>query len=178
MRSSRKIGLVIGFVAIAIVIGLIASNYFQAAGEYRALQDRQQTAQARLPGLVTEKADLESQEAQAKSVLNASKVKFPDRIESIEYDEDLCRLATESKVQIVRLTASPPAKRQVGTITYSVSSFVVVVKGETKDLLEFVNALRSGRDFQLPWSAQVNRVDIEYGAGQATINLDIYGYEG
>lgn len=46
-----------------------------------------------------------------------------------------------------------------------------------KDVLDFVHALRTTGDFQLPWSTHVKVVIIAYGSGQATINLDIYGYK-
>jgi len=48
------------------------------------------------------------------------------------------------------------------------------------DILDFADALRAGADFQLPWSAEVTAVKINYsGEGDsATINLDIYAYKG
>ena len=177
MRLSKKVWLIAGIAVLAVVLGFLFSSYFQTAAEHRELMDRHTLAQTRLPGLIAQKADLTNQESQAKSSLETSQAKFPRSVASIEYDEDLCRIAVESKVQIIRLTASSPVDRQVGAITYSISSFVVVVKGDVKEILDFVHALRTTGDFQLPWSAQVKAVIIDYGSGQATINLDIYGYK-
>ena len=177
MRLSKKVWLIAGIAVLAVVLGFLFSSYFQTAAEHRELRDRHTLAQDRLPGLMAQKADLTNQESPARSSLETSQAKFPQSVESIAYGDDLFNIADESKVRITKLTASSPVDRQVGAITYSVSSFVVVVKGDVKDVLDFVHALRTTGDFQLPWSAQVKAVIIDYGGGQATVNLDIYGYK-
>lgn len=177
MRLSKKVWLIAGIAVLAVVLGFLFSSYLQTAAEHRELMDRHTLAQSLLPGLAAQKADLANQDSRAKSSLETSQARFPRSVESIEYGDDLFNTADESKVRIIRLTASRPVDRQVGAITYSISSFVVVVKGNVKEILDFVHALRTTGDFQLPWSAQVKAVIIDYGGGQATVNLDIYGYK-
>jgi hypothetical protein len=178
MRLSRKVLVIIGFIVIGIVLGLMASNYFETAADHTALQEKLALAQTRIPALTAEKAELENDERQARSRLDAGRAKFPQAVESIEYGDDLFDLVVKSNVGITRLTASPPTNREVGGITYSVSSFGLAITGEVKDMLGFVDALRTARDFQLPWSAEVKSVTISYSGKQASINLDIYSYKG
>jgi len=177
MRVSRTVWVIVGFIVIGIVLGLMASNYFETVAEHRALEGRLTTAQTRIPALTAEKTDLENQERQATSALETSQAKFPRTVESIEYGDDLFALATASNVRLTRLTMGSPGTREVGGITYSVSTFVLVVDGQIKDILGFVHALRNPRDFQLPWSSQIREVNIAYGSGQTLIGLDIYGYK-
>ncbi len=177
MRLSKKVWLVAGIAALAVVLGFLFMTYSQTAAEHRQLKDRQELADSRLPEVMAQKVDLENQESRARTSLEISQDKFPESVESIAYGHDLFRTADESKVRIIKLTASSPVDRQVGAITYSVSSFVVVVKGDVKDMLGFVHALRTRTDFQLPWSAHVKKVELNYKSGVALIDLDIYGYK-
>ena len=177
MRLSKKVWLIAGIAVLAVVLGFLFMTYSQAAAEHGQMEDRLEQARSDLDRLTPQKADLANQDSQARSSLETSQAKFPESVTSIEYGDDLFNIADESNVRITKLTASSPVDRQVGAITYSVSSFVVVVKGDVKDVLDFVHALRTTGDFQLPWSTRVKVVIIAYGSGQATINLDIYGYK-
>ena len=176
MKLSRTVWLVVGIVIFAIVLGVLFSIYSGQIGEREQLSDRLLNAQTLLPGLVANREDLEHQLAQAESLLDKSQAKFPEAVESIEYDDDLFEIADDCNVDITRLTSSKPTSIKVGAVTYSVSSFAVVVKGNIDDVLDFIYAIRTGEDFQLPWSADVKSVSM--GTGGATINLDIYGYKG
>ena len=178
MRLSRKVLVIVGFIVIGVVLGLMASNYFETAAEHTALQERLALSQTRIPALTAEKAELENDESQAKSRLDAGRAKFPQAVESIEYGDDLFALASSSNVRITKLIPSTPANREVGGITYSTSSFLVVVEGEVSDILDFTHAMRTAQDFQLPWSADVTGVNIDYGGRRASINLTIYAYRG
>jgi hypothetical protein len=177
MRLRRKISLVLVIVIMVGAAAFLLSNYSRAAGELSELKERLSSAQTRVPGLISQKESLESQLAQATSSLGVARAKFPRSVESIEYDEGLCKTAVESGVQITRLTTSTPSDRKVGDITYSVASAVVVVTGDIRSILSFVHALRTGMHFEPPWSAEVTSVNLVY-SGQATINLNIHGYKG
>jgi hypothetical protein len=128
-------------------------------------------------------------------LLDRSRAKFPEVLESIEYGEDffkiaygqnLYAMASGCGVDLTSLTASQPADKEAGGVTYSVSSFKVVVKGDTDDILDFIDAVGTSIDyklqwsFQLPWSVDVKSVKIDVGGegSTATINLDIYAYKG
>ena len=87
-------------------------------------------------------------------------------------------------VELTRLTASKPINKEVGPVTHSISSFAVVVEGNTDNILKFIDAIGTGIDydlswsFQLPWSVDVQSINIEVNKSKATISLDIYGYKG
>ncbi len=191
MKLRKKVSLIAGIVIIAVLIGTLFTIYFQQVTEKRELSDRLTIAQTDLPSLIAEKNGLEDQLAQAESLLNASQAKFPEVLESIEYGEDffkvaygqnLYSMASGCGVELTSLTASKPTTKKVGAVTYSVSSFTVVVKGNIDDTLDFIDAIGTGIDykltwnFQLPWSVDVKSVSMSPGG--ATINLDIYGYKG
>jgi len=174
MKPSKKVWIIVGIGIFAIVLGSLYTLYFREVGEREQLSDSLEAAEALLPGLAAIREELEDQLAQATSLLNKSQAEFPESVESIEYEDDLFEIADDCNVAITMLTASMPTNNKVGTVTYSVSSFTVVVRGDIDDILEFIYAIRTGDDFQLPWSAEVTRVNTDLSI--ATINLNIYGY--
>lgn len=193
MKLSKKVGLIVGIVILAVVLGILFTIYSGQARERGDLQDRLSRAQTLLPTLIKQRDSLEDQLAQAQSSLDSSQAKFPESIASIEYGEDffkiaygqnLYTMASGCGVELTRLTASNPINKKVGTVTYSISSFVVVVEGNTDNILKFIDALGTGIDydlswsFQLPWSVDVKSINIEVNKSKATISLDIYGYKG
>lgn len=182
MKLSKKVWLIIGIVVFVIVLAILFSIYSRLSAEREQLEDNLSAAHVLLPALTTQKGNLENQLAQAQSLLDSSRAKFPESVEIIEFGEDLFEIADDCNVEITRLTASPPTDQVAGGATYSVSSFTIGVEGNVDDILDFVDALRAGVDFQLPWSAELTTVRISYAgedtAGTATINLDIYAYKG
>ena len=176
MKPSKKVWLIIGIAIFAVVLAILFSTYSRQAGEREQLEKRLENAQFLLPPLTAQKEDLEDQLAQAQSLLDSSRSKFPESVESIEYGEDLFEIADDCNVGITRLTAKKPTS----SAPYTVSSFTVAVNGDMSDILDFVDALRAGVDFQLPWSADVTAVKISYAgedaAGTASISLNIYAY--
>ena len=183
MKTNKKVWIIVGIGVFAIVIAVLFSIYSGLAGERGQLENNLWAARALLPKLTAQKGDLKNQLAQAESLLDASQAKFPESVGSIEYGEDLFEIADDCDVVLTSLRPSQPTDKEAGGATYSVSSFTVVVKGDVSDILNFVDALRVGEDFQLPWSAELKSVRINYGGegdatGTATINLDIYAYKG
>ncbi len=193
MKLSKKVGLIVGIVILAVVLGILFTIYAGQARERGDLQDRLSRDQTLLPTLIKQRDSLEDQLAQAQSSLDSSQSKFPELVESIEYGEDFFKIAYGQKlytmaggcgVELTRLTASQPINKKVGTVTYSISSFVVVVEGNTDNILKFIDAIGTGIDydlswsFQLPWSVDVHSINIEVNKSKATISLNIYGYKG
>ena len=193
MKLSKKVGLILGAVILVAALVSLYMVYSGQAGEREELNARLSRAQTLLPALTANKNDLENQLAQAESSLNTSQAQFPQVLESIEYGEDFFKIAYGENlyamaggcgVDLTKLTASQPADKKVGTVTYSVSSFVVVVEGNIDNILKFIDAIGTGIDydltwnFQLPWSVDVKSVNIDVANSKATINLDIYGYKG
>ena len=179
MKVSNKVGLIAVIVVVVIALAVLFTIYFRQVGERSELNDRLDTAQILLPGLAANKESLEDQLTQARSSLDISRVKFPESVESIEYDDDLFEIADDCNVDIISIVASMPTNKKVGAVTYSVAPFTVKVRGDVDDILDFIYAIRTGDDFQLPWSAEVTKVNIAIASGgtQATINLNIYGYK-
>ena len=172
---SKKVWIIVGIGIFAIVLGSLYTLYFREVGEREQLSDRLSAAEALLPGLTAASEELEDRLAQATSLLNKNQAEFPESVESIEYGEDLFEIADDSNLDLIELRPSKPTNKKVGTVTYSVSSFTVAVSGDIDDILDFIYAIRTGDDFQLPWSAAVTRVSISGTA--ATISLNIYGYK-
>jgi len=178
MKLSKKVLLIVVIVIFAVALGVLFSIYSGQNSERAQLNDRQSQAQTLLPGLINNGETKEDELTQAESLLAASQAQFPESVKSIEYGDDLFEIADDCSVILTRLTASKPTSKTVGTVTYSISSFTVVVQGSIDNILEFIYALRTGDDFRLPWSAEVNSVKTNISGGSADINLVIYGYKG
>jgi len=181
MKLSNRARLIVIVVILVAAVAVLYTIYARQAAERNDLNARRDRAQTLMFGLGAQKVELQNQRDQALSSLNTSLAKFPRSVESIEYGEGLYKIAADCNVRIARLSAIPPADKQVGSVIYSVSSFAVAVSGGIENILEFVDALRAGDGFQdpkFPWSANVKSVNIDANASAATINLDIYGYKG
>jgi hypothetical protein len=193
MKASKKVGLIVIVIVIVAALAVLFSIYAGQAREKGDLQNRLSLAETLVPTLTKQKGDLQDELSQAQSLLDAGLAKFPDAVESIEYGEDFFKVAYGQNlytmsagcgVELTRLSASNPIDTKVGGVTYSVSAFVVVIEGNMANMLKFIDAIGTGLDydlswnFQLPWSVQVKRVDMEVGNGKTTISLDLYGYKG
>ncbi len=178
MKLSKKVLLIVVIVIFAVALGVLFSIYSGQNGERADLNERLSDAQTLLPGLINNGETKEDELTQAESLLAASQAQFPESVKSIEYGDDLFEIADDCNVSLTKLIASKPTNKTVGTVTYSTSSFTVVVQGSIDNILEFIYALRTGDDFQLPWSAEVNIVQTNVSGGSATVSLVIYGYKG
>jgi len=144
--------LAIGIFAIAAIF--LYRMYQGRQDEHEQLNTQLATAQALLPKLESEKAELEGQFSglqvrmeQATASLSQGKAKFPDLIESIEYDELFFDMAHDRDLEMMSLSASEPAKQNVGDVTFTVTSFSMEVRGAVADILDFVNGIAIGDDF-------------------------------
>jgi hypothetical protein len=180
IKIDKKIWLIIGAAIIIVAVVSLVRIYTQQVNEQKQLSTSLAAQQALLRTLTTEENDQQNKLNAAESLLEASRVKFPDSVESIEYGEDLFNIADDCNVELTTLSPSMPGTRTAGAVTYSVSSFTIQVQGAVNHILDFINALRTGDGFRQAWSAEVNSVSIDFGdAGEvATISLDIYGYKG
>ena len=178
MKLSKKFLLIVVIVIFAVALGVLFSIYSGQNSERAQFNDRLSQAQTLLPGLINNRETKEDELTQAESLLAASQAQFPESVESIEYGDDLFEIADDYDVILTQLTASKPTNKTVGTVTYSISSFVVVVQGSIDNILDFIYAIRTGDGFQLPWSAEVTSVKTNISGGSASVNLVIYGYKG
>jgi len=193
MKLSRTFWLILGIGISVIAVGILGWFYLDQRGEQQRLDDNLAVAQRTYPTLVSQRDDLENALAQATSLLNAARSGFPDSVDSIRVDEKLFEIADDC--EITKLTASEPSDEKVEGITYITAPFVVDVKGEVADILDFINTIATDEYFI---NATIELVDIvvpepltekekrgltedeikEAKKPSATINLVIYGYQG
>jgi len=178
MKLSRKATLIVVIVVFAVALGVLFYIYSGQNKERAGLNERLSWAQTLLPGLVDNRETKEDELTQAQSLLAASQAQFPESVESIEYDDDLFEIAEDCNVSLTKVTASKPTSKTIGAVTYSISSFVVVVYGSIDNIMDFIYAIRTGDDFRLPWSAEVTSIKTNVSGGSADINVIIYGYKG
>lgn len=180
IKIDKKIWLIIGIAIVIVALVGLVRIYRQQVDEQGQLTTSLATQEGLLHMLATEEDDQQNKLKQAESLFDASRAKFPQSVESIEYGEDLFKIAHDCNVELTNLSPSPPGGKTVGTVTYSVSLFSIQVQGDVSDILSFINALRTGDGFRLPWSAEVTGVNMAIGSEGvvAGINANIYGYEG
>jgi len=177
VKISKKALLIIGIIVFAIVLGFLIKTYAQQVEDRKKLEAELAAQQAIVTNLAADREDWEDKLAQAQSLLTTSKAKFPRSVDSIEYDDDLFEIADDCNLDITSLSMSKPTSKKIGSVTYSVAPCLVQIKGNVDDILDFLYAIRTGDDFNLPWSADVKEVKINFGVQTlATISLDIYAY--
>jgi type II secretory pathway pseudopilin PulG len=180
IKIDKRIWLIVGVVVIIVALVLLARTYTQQVNEQKQLKTSLAAQQTLLRQLTTQESDQQNKLNAAESLLETSRVKFPESVESIEYGEDLFIIADHCNVELTSLSPSMPGIRTAGAVTYSFSSFAITVQGDVTNILDFINALRTGEGFRQAWSADVTSVSIDFGgAGEvANIGVDIYGYRG
>jgi len=210
MRLSKTALLVLGIGIFILGFAILFTMYSGQSGEQALLNKNLAASQGLLPGLIAEKEDLAGQLAQwegeldkAMLALSKSEGQFPKSVESIEYDEVIFKLAEQSGLLIIELTASEPAEQGVqGTdIIYTVTTVTVVLENaesppgtagdfevyidETVDkVLEFIHLIVTTPDFGVA-TIQVaaiealeppEELDGSETGPEATIKLAIYGF--
>lgn len=210
MKISKTALIVLGIGVFILVFATLFVMYSGQSGEQAQLNASLTKAQGVLPELLAEKADLESQVTQWESeldkammALSQSQGRFPKSVESIEYDEVLFKLAEQSGLMIVEITASEPSEEVVkGTdITYDVSTFEVLVENaesppatagefevyidETVDkVIEFIHLVVTTPDFNVATITVASIEGLEppeeleenEEGPLATLELAIYGF--
>jgi len=210
MKISKTALIVLGIGVFILVFATLFVMYSGQSGEKEQLNASLTKAQGVLPELLAEKADLESQVTQWESeldkammALSQSQGRFPKSVESIEYDEVLFKLAEQSGLMIIEITASEPSEESVkGTdITYDVSTFEVLVENaesppatagefevyidETVDkVIEFIHLVVTTPDFNVATITVASIEGLEppeeleenEEGPLATLELAIYGF--
>jgi hypothetical protein len=205
MRLSKTAWLILGAGIFVIALAVLVMLYAQQADEEQQAEESLASAKALLPQLVAEREDLQSQLNQLEdqlvqevSALEQSIAKFPEDVESIEYDEELFMIAHDYDLEVVQLTASEPRDEVVDeTIIYLVTTFEIMVSPvavppEAEDayraycddaianFLDFINTVVNGEYFTTATVAEVTWEipDItETERPVAIIKLLIYSYE-
>jgi len=210
MKVSKTALIVLGIGIFIIVFATLFVLYSGQSGEREQLNSKLTKTQGILPELIAEKDDLTTQLAQwegeldkARAALDKSEARFPKSVESIEYDETIFKLAEQSGLLIIELTASEPSEEKVKNtdITYDTTIITVVLENaeslpstagdfevyidETVDkVLEFIHLVVVTPDFGVA-TIQVAAIEgleppeeLEGGerGPEATLELAIYGF--
>ncbi len=180
MRLSKTAWLILGAGIFVIAFAVLFMFYSQQAGDEEQMAESLDEAEALLPQLVAEREDwesqlsqLESQLAQEASALDKSIAKFPEEVESIEYDEELFMIAHDYGLEISSLTASEPREQEVEDIIYSVTYFDIEVcpdgalpdplteaylDAAVANMLKFIDTVVNGEYFT---TATVERITLQ-----------------
>jgi hypothetical protein len=145
----------------------------EQATELEDLNQRLETAQARLPVLTAQKNDLQDELASAQSSLDSSKTQYPQEIHSIEYGEHIFDIVEDSNLGLSSLSFPRPSGTTEGSVTYRVVSLTLPVSGTRDNIFDLMDTINTDPRFA---STRVKSVVLS-GKG-ATINVDIYSYKG
>lgn len=138
MRLGRTALMILGIGIFIIAFVTIYYLNSKEAEEQAQLNERLGVSQDLLPELIAEKGDLqseltqvESDIAEAKLILSNSQARFPEIVESFNYNAALFQTAYDCELQVVEINVSKPSDEKVegiDDITYAVSEFEVVVR--------------------------------------------------
>ncbi len=197
MKLGRTARIILTVGALIVAFFIVNQMRGEAEIEQHSLNVQLELTQLILPKLAADKEAmegqlvlLESDLAEATASLKESRAEFPADIQSIEYDEILFNIAHQWDLAIINLTASEPSQRSVEvtvepadpeaesvtyTITYTVTSFNIVVEGKpveptpeeveefrayiyqtVADILSYFNSVATGEDFTTATVASVN----------------------
>jgi type II secretory pathway pseudopilin PulG len=162
MKSSKKVGLIIGAVIIVALLCVVFTIYFQQVRDRQDLNERLNSATVLSAQLTTQKGDLEDELAQAESLLNTSQAQYPQEVHSIEYGEHIFEIIEDCNLTLGSLSFPGPSSTQV--------SLSLPVSGTVTDIFEFIDTINTDDRFA---STRVNSVDLR-GEGGATISITIY----
>ncbi len=143
MRLSKATWLVLGIGIIIVIVASLAFNYAQQGQEQSQLNQDLSLAKLRLEKYLSEpppseKEELESQLAQARSQLEATKASLSQPIESIEETDTLFDIAEDCNVEIFEINSSFLTSETLENVTYSALPLNVIARGDVPNLINFV----------------------------------------
>ena len=185
MKLSKTFVLVLILAAFAVVLVGLYSFYSQAISQRDTLVNNQKTNQRTLARIEDEKRSLQLQLTQseadiedAESKLEEAERSFPLAVESIEYGEQIAKLAEDSKLNLVSLSARPTTEEKIDGATYLVTRIDVEVSGEVDDILTFVNSVSMGAGFRSTSMQTLEINDMDQPESMAHLYITIYGLKG
>jgi len=143
MKLSKATWIITGLGITVIAAASLAFYYAQQGSEQSRLNQDLSLAGLRLENysfepLSSEKEELESQLAQARSQLEATKVSLSQSVESIEETDTLFDIAEDHDVEIIEIKSSFLRSETLGNITFSTLPLEVMVQGEVPNLIDFI----------------------------------------
>ena len=147
MKLSKTIWIVLGVAIFIIGFVVLYMSYSRQVSEQDQLRREVATNQATFSKLVTERESWESQLVklqdeltqrqnaltEANLALSQAKTGWPDKAESIEYDEKLFEMADACNLDITIVTADEPAEEEVEDITFVTATFTVTITGKPRE---------------------------------------------
>lgn len=185
MKLSKTFALILILIAFAVIITGLYSFYSRRVSQRDVLLNSQKTNQKIISRIDGEKRTLESQLAQSEASLKDAKLRleevkksFPVSVESIEYGEEIARLADEAKLKFGSLAAKPTTEETIDGTTYLVSRIAIEVKGELSNILSFVDSVSMGTSFRSTSMQTLEIADMDKPESVARLSITIYGLKG
>ena len=175
------------------IIGAVALYlvYQSETDEQASLNERLAAANSQIPGLATEKSELDEQLTQAeqalanaKASLAAAIAKYPTAIESTNYGDNLFEIADNLGLIVNEFVATEPILSTMDGITYESTVFNVTVSGDLDEIIKYITQIEVGADFNTSSIDVVNvevfipNADEPTGVSMAQIQINIIAYIG
>ena len=174
MKLNKKILLFLGIAIFAILgvsLGMVQS---QQAQERNQLEQDLSLAQLRLnkgkdasQELFSQREDLENRLTQARSQLTTAKAGLFQLIKTIEVNATLFEIAETCGVEIIEITSSAPADKELEGIPCSALTLRVRIEGRVINLLDFVRKCSETFHTGEVVSVGITPVSSAEGEGQA-----------
>jgi Tfp pilus assembly protein PilO len=198
MKINQRYVILICIVVFIIAFAFLYMSYTKQTNEHKLAQQNLDNANATYTSVTKEKAkqenlltqansqvaQLQSQLSQAQLQLREKQQVIPAAIENIDYNELLFNIAHTNKLLVLNINTTGPTENQVDKVSLYVTMFTISVKGETSDILNFVNDLATDTNFV---SGTIDGVTMTVTTEQTPdgetitttqgdISLSLYGY--
>jgi uncharacterized phage infection (PIP) family protein YhgE len=157
------------------------ANIAQANSDFNKVTSEKTNLQSQLATINSQITQSQSNLAKAMSELDSTQENLPKSVESIEYDEKLVQIATESGLEVSQLTFSEPRQEKVEKLAFSVTPVRVQVKGTVSNMLSAISKIAADNYFRYTAISTVT-IEIPEPTAEETpsalIELAVYTYEG
>ena len=188
--SALRFSLSLLFFSICLTLNRPASisqprqNLDSANATFTSVTKEKATQEGLLTDANDQLAKLQSQLAQAQQQLQTEQQVIPAAIENIDYNELLFNIAHTNNLIVLNINTTAATENQVDKVTLYVTMFTISVKGDTTNILSFVNDLAADINFV---SSTIDGVTMtvskeqtdegEIVSTQGDISLSLYGYK-
>jgi Tfp pilus assembly protein PilO len=197
MKLNQRYVILLGIAVFIIAFAFLYLSYTKQTSQQKLAKENLASAAATFNTVTKEKtnqenlltqansqvAKLQSQLAQAQQQLQDKQQVIPSAIENIDYNEILFNIAHTNNLLVLNVNVNGPTENQVDKVTLYITMFTISVKGETSDILNFVNDLATDNNFV---SGTIDGVTMtvtteqtpegDVVSTQGDISLSLYGY--
>jgi Tfp pilus assembly protein PilO len=201
MKINRRYIILLGIVIFIAAFAFLYMNYSKQRSE--AAQQNLTNANTNYNSAIKEKAgqadllaqtngqiaQLQSQLAQVQQQLQTEQQIIPKSIQNIDYDELLFNLAHDNSLVVLSINVNGPDETQFEDVTMFLTVINISVRGDTWNILSFVNDIATDTNFvsstldgvTMSVTTEDVQVDetttIQVTSTQGDISLSLYGYE-